>query len=160
MNFSGAHMIQTIGFFPRYVAEGMTFDDTFAVISITDPEQKEANIIGTENVLRLRFMDITPEMIPEEKRIFTDMHAQKIMAFIRLMNERGVEKVFVHCEAGISRSAAVALSLYTYLDCDFKQYTQADFANPHIVATMQKLIDKPIVIPEKQKPASGIITFF
>lgn len=149
----GASMIQTIGFFPRYVVENMTFDKEYGVISITDPEQKDALISGTDNILRLRFLDLT-----EGVGIFNDKHAQQVIDFVQKMNEMGIEKMVVHCEAGVSRSAAVALSLYTLLDCTFNQLEQADFANTHVVATMQKFIDKTIVIPEK-KLGGKIILF-
>lgn len=147
-------MIKTLGFFPRFVAEETQFDDNYAVISITDPDQEDAKIQGTSHILRLRFLDITDEDVDINHKhlLFSEQHAQQALAFVHNFDNQKVEKLFIHCEAGVSRSAAVALSLYTALNCNFNQLEQADFANTFVVDTFQKFIEQPIVIPPHPKP--------
>lgn len=147
-------MIKTLGFFPRFVAEETQFDNTYAVISITDPDQEDAKIQGTSHILRLRFLDITDEDITPEYNhfLFSEKHAQEALNFVKQFHDQNIDKLFIHCEAGVSRSAAVALSLYTELDCNFNQLEQADFANTFVVQTFQKFITKPIIIPPHPKP--------
>jgi len=62
---------------------------------------------GWHSVLRLEFDDIDT---PEEPYIFfSDSHANQIIDFVEEV-QRGheVEGILIHCQAGISRSAAVA----------------------------------------------------
>jgi predicted protein tyrosine phosphatase len=99
----------------------------YAVISITDPDYPEASLqldplrVG---VLRLQFHDIshTPEEFaslvrrPERDHYIlpTADHARQIVRFVRAMAPR-VEKIVIHCEAGISRSAGVGAALASCL---------------------------------------------
>jgi predicted protein tyrosine phosphatase len=80
-----------------------------AVISITEPGGPLAEFdYPFKHVLRLQFDDITKRI--DGRYAFTSDDAKKILKFMAGV-EGKVNEVLVHCEAGISRSAAVAAAL-------------------------------------------------
>ena len=80
--------ISKVYFASRELAESLIGKPSMAVISITDPGTPEANLHAHfEHVLRLAFYDALP-----------DLH-----------NAPDEVSMLVHCEYGVSRSAAVAL---------------------------------------------------
>mgnify|MGYP003504092286 CR=1 FL=1 len=100
-------------------AESLHYIDNYAVISITEPgetakidEQYEAS----GKLLRLQFHDAdgnTDWQIPgytfDDDVLFTKDMAKQVLGFVSTLE--GVDVVVVHCHAGISRSAAVAIAL-------------------------------------------------
>ena len=77
----------------------------WAVISINglDPARLQA---GWLEVLRVEFDDV--DVAEEPHILFSDYEARQIEQFVARVNDKGVEGILVHCNAGISRSAAVA----------------------------------------------------
>ena len=144
-------MIKTVGFIPRYVAENITFDNSFALVSITDIGQIPATIhsLSQENLLRLEFIDLHSIEMPEDKsKVFNHEKAQILYGFIHTLHARHEElKLLVHCEAGVSRSAAVALFVQAYTECDFPRRHTADLANRLVVSIMQEIAGIKIEIP-------------
>jgi predicted protein tyrosine phosphatase len=114
----------------REKAEAYVGKEPYAVISITDPDYPQAEFPNDHNrvaILRLQFHDFSQE--PEEFEALlrqaeppadleaprkwvlpTEEHARQIVRFVREMVPR-VEKIVIHCEAGISRSAGVGAAL-------------------------------------------------
>lgn len=102
--------------------EAFTPKRQHVTISITDPATKngvgygEANLFPSEqrlDTLRLEFYDITESTghyYPVSKE-----QAQQIVDFIKEWKDK-VKLIVVHCEAGISRSAAVAAALSKWLN--------------------------------------------
>ena len=93
-------------------------------ISITDPASKKGKDYGEANLfpsdkrldtLRLEFYDIT-ESVGHYYPISKEQ-AQQIVDFVRGWKDK-VGLIVVHCEAGISRSAAVAAALSKWLNDD------------------------------------------
>lgn len=85
------------------------------VISITDPSSPEANIKDMKNivdVLRLQFHDFDRPVSGYIQ--FDDTHANQIVDFIK--KHKDFPDLIVHCEAGISRSAAVAAAISKYVN--------------------------------------------
>jgi predicted protein tyrosine phosphatase len=84
-----------------------------AVISITDPTTPEAKLDPLfRHVLRLSFYDAVPadEFMPACPGLFDHHMAARISTFIGELHAAPFEiSLMVHCEYGISRSAAVAL---------------------------------------------------
>lgn len=147
-------MIKKIHFCPRYTAEGTVFKNTHAVISITDPDQKDVIIKGTENLLRLKFLDLeAPINHPKFNNhfLFNEEQAKEIHRFILSINEpnQKIDHLIIHCEAGASRSAAVALFAYHLTQADFPKYHDANFANKLVVKTFSNLFSLQIDIPPK-----------
>lgn len=152
-------MIKSVCFLPRYVVEDLELNDQHAVISITDNGQKNANIKGTitsSNILRVNFLDIEKEIVHEKFQqdyLFDKNKAQKIVEFVtQLHTEKTlshVRHIIVHCEAGVSRSAAVALFVHHFTNCQFKMLSQANLANRLAVKELADYSGINIFIPEK-----------
>jgi len=113
----------------REGAEAYRGDRPYAVISITDPDSALAALPPSRlcrAILRLQFHDFTQEpeefaallkesaledLEPQKKWVLpTAEHAWQIVSFYRSL-PADVEKVLIHCEAGVSRSAAVGAAL-------------------------------------------------
>lgn len=85
------------------------------VISITDPDGRPAKIrMPEEHILRLSFHDIRPDqlaLIDEEGRkdiiLYTDVMAAMVVTFVK-HHLVAMESLMIHCEAGVSRSPAIA----------------------------------------------------
>ena len=114
----------------REKAEAYVGKEPYGVISITDPDGPEAKLQEDPNrlaVLRLAFHDCTqtPEEFeallrqaeppadleaPRKWVLPTEEHAREIVRFFREVQPR-IQKLVIHCEAGISRSAGVGAAL-------------------------------------------------
>lgn len=123
-------MITEIQFVPRLHAEALPGDADTVVVSIQTPGQEPAALQeGYRDILRLWFDDLYEELwenlalrpvvpdIGENNQpvdvmgyVWFDLHmARCIQEFVQI-HHRAAEPVrlLVHCEAGVSRSAAVA----------------------------------------------------
>lgn len=103
-----------VGFTSRLRAESLAASPHIAVISITDPGSPEASLdAGFIDVLRLAFFDAVPadEYLPAPlPGMFDHLMARQIGDFVReLQAAPTTVTLLVHCEYGVSRSAAVAL---------------------------------------------------
>jgi len=96
----------------RNKAEKKIFKADDYIISITDPHAKLADIKGTQNILRLSFYDIDKplkDLSGETFEPITDSDAYQIVSFVG--HSPSDSNIYVHCEAGISRSAGVAAAI-------------------------------------------------
>ncbi|MEN9481433.1 MAG: hypothetical protein RLZZ298_2828 [Pseudomonadota bacterium] len=98
----------------RELAESLAGNPYMAVISITDPGTPEANLDPLfRHVLRLSFFDAIPadEFLPAPMvGMFDHLMAIQISQFVKELHNAPFDiSVMVHCEYGVSRSAAVAL---------------------------------------------------
>jgi len=91
-------------------------DGTYVWISISRRVDMPANPVKLEEQwkgsLHLGFADSTnPEYIEHfpETRLFDETDAKKVVEFV--LDNQNVDYILVHCEAGISRSAAIAQML-------------------------------------------------
>ena len=75
------------------------------VISITEGEHRAKFAVEHKSLLRLSFHD-TEVLFSSEYVVFSLVDARKILAFVDAIPDG--EGLIVHCQAGISRSAAVA----------------------------------------------------
>lgn len=104
----GSELINRIFFLPRDVAERIDPRDTWAIISISDPGGGADLKSGWKWRLNLNFDDIQkayPGYVT-----FSYEQAEEVVNFLaKIAASTEVGTLFVHCEAGISRSAAVAL---------------------------------------------------
>lgn len=121
-------MIKSVCFLSKKAAENhLQTTSTMAIISITDPGERPARLPKGIPVLRMEFIDlyeealglpvgVFPDRLPQPLAVFYDRyempdghHAEHIVGFIdrQARREEFIDLV-VHCQAGISRSAAVA----------------------------------------------------
>ncbi len=125
----------------------------YAVISITDPGEPEAKLQFDPKriaILRLAFHDFTEEPeefarlvhaadrpvdlegVPETQWVLPSaVHAQAIVGFFRSVAPK-IEKLVVHCEAGVSRSAAVGAALAHCLGQTDGQFYSASHPNHRV----------------------------
>lgn len=106
--------IQHVHYASRELAESLTGNPYMAVISITDPGTPEARLDALfQHVLRLSFFDAQPadEYLPAPMPGLFDLAmAKRVSEFVTALHRAPFEiSVMVHCEFGVSRSAAVAL---------------------------------------------------
>ena len=89
----------------RTKAEGMEAIPDTAIISISDPRTTPPLLDVWSAELRLRFDDATENDALGDDILFTRDMATETIGFI---DQNSDQNFVVHCEAGISRSAAVA----------------------------------------------------
>ena len=79
-------------------------------ISITGPNKPLPPLSGRFHaVLRLAFSDITEPVDDSDYVLFNEGHATEILGFARRWRE--VDRVVIHCHAGLSRSPGIAMGL-------------------------------------------------
>ena len=103
-------MISAVSFVDHATAEGMMPKADWAIISITGfnpyAVNNEADLHPDwAEVLRLEFDDVS--IRGDQFHGITEEQAAQIIAFLNSVQHK-VDKVFVHCLAGVSRSAGVA----------------------------------------------------
>lgn len=89
--------------------------EKMAIISITDPDSKPANITrspGFSGIIRMRFDDIEQDDFWHGKFLnaMRPWQAKEIADFVNKVEDK-IDFLFVHCEAGVSRSAGVAAAI-------------------------------------------------
>lgn len=112
-----------VKFRSRKAAETAQPDPAVAVVSITNPDGRADLKEGWRAVLRVEFHDIDPEKIENAflradlLRVYIPMQEQQAAEIIRFVDQQvqaGCSGFLVHCEAGVSRSAAVAKWIVDY----------------------------------------------
>lgn len=106
----------TLGFCDRdWIEDYNGFWEASRVISITDPDARPAKIrMPEEHILRLAFHDLRPDQLelidPESRKsivLYTDVMAAMAVTFVK-HHLVAMESLLIHCEAGVSRSPAMA----------------------------------------------------
>jgi predicted protein tyrosine phosphatase len=102
-------------------------DVPYVVISITSAPDDVARIprsSALRAILRLSFADADVDA-PAGLVLFDEAHARSIVEFVRA-HERDIDRIVVHCDAGMSRSPAVAAAITRSMGEDdaawFKRY--------------------------------------
>lgn len=99
-------MIKNVCFFSEMVAKDVTPRNHIALISVSDGDFIDLPDWG-DRILRLYFHDILGPLDGYVQ--FGVADAQKIINFLNGIDKKSINTIFVHCGAGISRSAAIAL---------------------------------------------------
>jgi predicted protein tyrosine phosphatase len=153
-------LIKSVCFVGRNTFENylsLSQDGYSIAISITDPNAATARVPrGFAGVLRLSFDDVYEESIGVEVGSLPDaderhadgvglffgsellcdaINASQIIDFLNIYAEKSAAfDLYVHCEAGISRSSAVARFVSTKFKCPIEQ------ANPDTSAANRRLL--------------------
>ena len=133
--------IKHIFFASREHAESLRGSPGQAVISITDPGVPEAQLHKDfHHVLRLSFYDAEPadEYLPAPlPGLFDFLMARQIDHFVGHLHAAPTDiSVMVHCEYGVSRSAAVALFVEAYSKAPLEAREFTSDANRWVVASL------------------------
>lgn len=128
--------MKSVVFYPRAVAEGLHPNGQEVIVSIHDREQGPAQLQdGWKDILRLSFHDTD---VPKDNyNVFGPEQAKAVMAFIE--QHADVERVVVHCNMGVSRSAAVAMFISEQQDRALFQQGRA-FFHPDRPAQYNRLV--------------------
>lgn len=168
-------MIRSVDFLPRFLFEhlhdaGEEPSPCSSVISIGDPGQEPPWCLHEySEFLRVEFLDLEPDICERHKispdKLFNEYQAREIVSFVRAMHnhDRPVDLI-VHCEAGVSRSAAVALYAAAIAGLDLPEHRDASGANLWVLAALQKA-DRDvgqIEIPRSRRLASdgGVLSLW
>jgi predicted protein tyrosine phosphatase len=156
--------ISQVQYTSRKLAEQLRGSPYMAVISITDPTTPEAKLDPLfRHVLRLAFFDAVPadEYQPSIPGLFDRDMAAQISAFIAELHAAPFEiTLMVHCEYGVSRSAAVALfaEALTGAPLDAREFTYE--ANQWVIDQLQQRhpgldvdVPSPLVSRERRRAA-------
>ena len=116
------------------ISETYMPSDNTIIIRITSNEDfaKMKNRSIFQDVLELRFDDVSPEHPKEDSMLYGAMkeeHFQEILKFVE--KNKQAEKLIVHCDAGQSRSPAVAINILDYLLNDPEQAQELIQRNKH-----------------------------
>lgn len=107
----------------RDMVEGIRdFASNALVISIGSPGVEPPKLRG-ENIFKFKFHDITEEyFLSTQQRIIQPMEKEIAESIAEIAISHRDKKVWViHCEAGISRSPAVAIGLARFIDTEPNQ---------------------------------------
>lgn len=102
--------LRQVIFMSRKEAEALSGRWVWSIISISglNPASLQS---GWHSVLRLEFddIDVDERFVPRDPYIlFNPDHAEQIVKFVAQCDRDEVDTLVVHCQGGISRSAAVA----------------------------------------------------
>lgn len=136
--------IRNIAFTSRESAESLSGRPDMAVISITDPGTEQAKLAPDfDHVLRLSFFDAVPadEYLPAPMPGLFDRHmAHRISEFVEKLHAAPDDlSIVVHCEYGVSRSAAVALFVEAYSGAPLQAREFASEANAWVIDRLQQI---------------------
>ena len=136
-------MLELIFSTSRAGAQAFAWREPFAVISITDPGSRPVIFARSTPVARcdLQFWDV----VDGPNDVFNAAMARRAIAFVR--RECGdATLLLVHCEAGISRSTAMAEALGRINDVAVRHHN-ALFCNPNPLVA--RILDEQACAPDE-----------
>ena len=101
----------------RKEAEAFTTATPYAIVAVTDPDEADPSYITSSfcrRILNLKVNDLRHPCCAKH-RLFDDEHARQIVEFAHWFRDSGFTQLVVHCEAGVSRSSAIALAIARFL---------------------------------------------
>ena len=132
--------IQSLQFLSLDEAEAFVPQQSTVAISILSPGRGPARLHGSiVDVLHLAFHDGVPrDNNPSGTCLFSVDDARSVIDFLhRQQAEPTLRHLLIHCEAGISRSAAVAV--FAASECRVSLVGQFAFLNPWVLSTLVKV---------------------
>jgi len=146
-------MISSVDFLSRWFFESRQPAANEAAISVGDHDQATPAVLDGygEKALRVQFLDVEPEDSWKHgfdiRHCLTPEQAEQIAVFLRRIHasEDRIDLI-VHCEAGVSRSAAVALAAVAYTGCGRRE-RDASCANTHVTRLLGDALGVNVIIP-------------
>lgn len=128
---------KAVGYYPRRLAESLY--RPMHIISIGEANDGLNFACKEHTILRLEFADITEPV--EDYPLFSFSDARRIIEWVKALPS-SCKMVVVHCEAGFSRSAAVAQFMVKDMGFELHVdlFSKKDFAlaNPHVYGTLRR----------------------
>lgn len=136
-------MIQRVNFINRSSMQNLEPLPTWAAVSISEEVETKLKT-GWYAIHRAYFHDVDPAKHCDEPHILMNAkHAEEIVAFIEVIAPH-IEILWVNCQGGISRSAAVAKWIAERFDLPFNH--SYSLYNRHVYRLMteagQRYMDK------------------
>ena len=135
-------------------------DQPFAIISIMTAATQAVRLPKSDKclgVLRLNFPDfVKPISGWEHAELFSPRMANQAWDFVETLP--APEILLIHCEAGVSRSAAIGAAIAKVLGQDFEMYFEKFYPNPLVYRIMleewnrRHNVSEPVVVPPKTFP--------
>lgn len=163
-------MLKSVCFISRAAAEMMLPAADTVMISISAPDEGLANIPeGYRSVLRVEFYDLyeevlgipvgsLPDACPNEQpvlwKVFHLPDANHALKIFQLIEHHSTQEepvhLIVHCHAGVSRSAAVAMFVADRYGCPIDNANpDTSAANARLLRLLNKISDgAPLVVGE------------
>ncbi len=117
-------------------------DVPHVVISITSAADDVARIprsSACRGVLRLSFADI--DEADGDLTLFSAEHAVEILEFV-FKHRRSIERVVLHCDAGLSRSPGVAAAVARIMGDDDVTFFRRHWPNGHVYRTLLETFER------------------
>ena len=128
--------MKSVVFYPRAIAEKLQPTGDEVIVSIHDRVQGPAALReGWSSVLRLSFHDM--DVAADGYDLFSKEQAQEVIDFIG--KHVDVKRIVVHCNMGVSRSAAVAMFISDQQERNLFQQGRA-FFHPDLPAQYNRLV--------------------
>ena len=149
-------MVSFVTHVSRATAEAMAGQPTWGIISITDSPVKgamsnPAKLVGWRDVFRLEFDDITHAR--DGYVLFSSNHARQIIRWAT--GHQDLDKIYVHCEMGISRSAAVARFIAVLFNLPFDHH-RGRYFNQHVFDLLcRSATFMPSLLASEWEPPTG-----
>lgn len=122
--------------------------DNHIIISITENTMQFADIDSNDKclgILRLKFGDIDTKEFADAMNatLFSEEQARHILGFVKAHYD-DIETIIINCDAGISRSAGVALALHRIYNIRPNDISSNPRFHPnfHVVNTLQRAFFK------------------
>jgi predicted protein tyrosine phosphatase len=135
-------VIKVVVFVPGAIAEKMTPCETDGIISINEINHtfQLSNLWNYKLVMRFDDLDTEVDSVDNrEPVLFNDSMANEIIDWLEA-NKNNIKTLVVNCNAGISRSAAVAKFVADIYKLDFNE--KYSLYNKHVYSTLRKEWDR------------------
>ncbi len=135
-------MYRKVSYVSRRIAERMRGCADTVVISITDPDAEPARLAdGFRAVHRSAFWDVTQKWVTRdgERWPISLAQAEAMVRFINGWHDcPDPLQLLVHCEAGLSRSAAVARYIHERYGVEVRgEYPDCMYANIEVLSRLE-----------------------
>lgn len=141
----GRHVLGKIIVLPRSSAMEFQYDKRWACISISDPESPFPEIDSKNRlgILQLKFDDA--ELPRDSFKLYSEDQAKTTWDFVKVAWDK-IDLLMIHCNAGISRSTAIAKSISDVYQPKFSTYYDQLYSPNKLVYEIMKRTQHPVAL--------------
>jgi len=103
-------------------------------ILMTKKRIEELHVMDCHYILPLVFEDIRKQdesKLLNKHALFNEDMAHQIVSFLDVLRDKEIATLFIHCDAGVSRSGAVGIFAVRYLGMDEKEFLGNNIIYPN-----------------------------